>query len=141
MGKNVEKEVINISRIMNIGSIILIIVGIVGVFYGLQDILIGPINGSISSNGDKLKLTYQFAGLYMLCLSLGLCITSLFPYRKGKKWAWYTTLIVFGLALLGQLTLVYIGGNLLPEYYLPASIILVILWLVGLLLPIKEFFR
>lgn len=132
---------INLSRIHNVASGILIIVGIVGIFYGLQDILIGPIDGSIVSNGDKLKLTYQFAGLYMLCLSLSLCITSLFPYREGKKWAWYMILIVFGSALLGQLVFVYIGGNLLPAYYLPASIILVILLSVGLLLPIKEFFR
>ena len=116
---------IEFSRVLNIASALLVIVGIMGVVYGLQDIFIGPLESALYPQGDKLTLTYQFAGLYLLSLSLSLCIISFIPYRKGEKWAWYMILVIFGFALLGQLALVYTGTNLLPEYYLPASIILV----------------
>ena len=131
---------IEFSRVLNVASALLVIVGIMGVIFGLQDILIGPVESALYTQGDKLTLTYQFAGLYLLSLSLSLCIISLLPYRKGEKWAWYTVLVTFGFALLGQLVLVYIGTDLLPSYYLPASIIILIIWLSGLLLPVKEFF-
>lgn len=137
------EEVFKFSRVLDIASVLLVIVGIMGIVYGLQDIfLLAPLEGAFNPNElDKRELTMQFGGLYMLSLGLSLCITAMLPYRKGEKWSWYMILITFGLALLGQLALVYIGANLLPAYYLPASIILVVLWIVGLILPIKEFFR
>jgi len=67
-------------------------------------------------------------------------ILALLPYRKGEKWAWYTQLVIGGIALIGQLVIVYIAGNLLPSYMLPFNIVLIILWLIGIILPIKEFF-
>ena len=89
---------------------------------------------------DQITLLYQFTGLYMFgCTSLSAFI-ALIRYRKGEKWAWYTELVIGGITLLGQLFLVYIGANLLPSYFIPFNIILVTLWIVGIALPIKEFF-
>ena len=78
---------IEFSRVLNVASALLVIVGIMGVIFGLQDILMGPVESALYPQGDKLTLTYQFAGLYLLSLSLSLCIISLLPYRKGEKWA------------------------------------------------------
>ena len=89
---------------------------------------------------DAFTITHRSEGLYMLCLSLTLCFVSLVPFRKGEKWAWYFTFGIFGIALVGQTIITYVGSNILAAYYLPASILLVILWIVGLVLPVKEFF-
>ena len=89
---------------------------------------------------DTITMLYQFGGLYLLVTGLTSCVIALIPYRMGEKWAWYTQLVLAGLALFGQFIIIYIWGALLPAYYLPLSIVLIIVWLVGLLLPVKEIF-
>ena len=49
-------------------------------------------------------------------------------------------MVIGGIALIGQLVLVYIAGNLLPAYMLPFNIVLIVLWLIGIVLPVKEVF-
>ena len=141
-----------LSRI-NIGSALLFIVGIVGMIYGLQELflivfldeaLLGVTASEISAFNqnllDSMKLESQFEGLYMLSTALILCVISLIPYRKGEKWAWYTALVIGGLAIFGQLILIYIGVEKVvsASYLLPLAIIIAILWIVGLALPAKE---
>ena len=136
---------------MNVESALLFIVAIFGVVFGLQLLVLAPLDAEVGVTEseirafnpnvlDKLTLTHRFEGLYMFSLSLALCFISLVPFRKAEKWAWYLTLGTFGLALVGQVILTYMGTNFLAAFYLPAAIILVILWIVGLILPVKEFF-
>ena len=147
-------EVIRLGRILNVASALLFIVAIFGLVFGLLYMFANPLEGKTlevteseirafsSDFMDVFTLVHRAEGLYTFCLSLTLCFVSLVPFRKGQKWAWYFTLVVFGIALVGQAVFTYIYGRyVLAEYYLPAAIFLVILWLVGLLLPIKEFFK
>jgi hypothetical protein len=140
-------------RILNIASALLFIIGIVGMIYGLQELflvayldeeLIGVTAseiGAFSQNLlDSIKLKSHFEGLYMLSTALFFCVISLIPYRKGEKWAWYAMLVIGGLAIFGQLTLIYIGVARVvsASYLLPLAIVIVILWIIGLALPAKE---
>lgn len=139
------------SKILNIASILILIVAIFGVIFGLlylvgdplQDKMFGVTESEIRAfNSDLMDgfiLVHRSEGLYMLCLSLALCYVSIVPFKKGEKWAWYFTLGIFGIALVGQVVITYVGSNILASYLLPASILLVILWLVGLIISIKEF--
>jgi hypothetical protein len=140
-------------RILNIASALLFIIGIVGMIYGLQELflvayldeeLIGVTAseiGAFSQNLlDSIKLKSHFEGLYILSTALFFCVISLIPYRKGEKWAWYAMLVIGGLAIFGQLTLIYIGVARVvsASYLLPLAIVIVILWIIGLALPAKE---
>jgi len=89
-----------------------------------------------------MKLKSHFKGLYMLSTALVFSVVSLIPYRKGEKWAWYTALGIGGLTILGQLVLIYIGVAkvISASYLLPLAMIMVILWLVGIVLPVKKIF-
>ena len=143
---------IEFSRILNIASALIFIVDIIGVVYALQNLFLIPIDEGLlgvtvsqirafnPNVMDQITILYQFMGLYMFGTTSSAAIIALLPYRKGEKWAWYTQLVIGGIALFGQLVIVYIAGNLLPAYMLPFNIILIILWLVGIVLPVKEFF-
>jgi hypothetical protein len=89
---------------------------------------------------DAIKLKSHFEGLYMVSTALFFWVISLIPYRRGEKWAWYRALGIGGLAIFGQLILIFIGVEkvLSPSYLLPLALIIVILWIIGLALPAKE---
>ena len=137
---------------MNIASIVVFIPAVTGVLFGLMNLLSVPIEEELlgvtvsqirafnPNVMDQITLLSQFGGLYLLVTGLTSCVIALIPYRMGEKWAWYTQLVLAGLALFGQLILIYIGEALLPAYYLPLSIVLIIIWLVGMVLPVKEIF-
>ena len=146
---------IYLNRILNVASALLFIVGIAGMIYGLQELflvayldeeLLGVTASEIGAFNQNLlelmKLKSHFEGLYMLSTALIFSVVSLIPYRKGKKWAWYTALGIGGLTILGQLILIYIGVTkfISASYLLPLAIIMVILWLVGIVLPVKKIF-
>ena len=118
-----------ISRILNVASVLLLIVSLAAVLTGLLDLFI------------KSTWEGQFSGFYLFSCGLFFTPIVLIPFRNGEKWAWYTTLIAGGVALIGQMILVYFAGSALAEFYLPSSALLIILWIVGLILPAKEFFR
>ena len=139
------------SKKLDIAAGLIAIVDIIGIIYALQDFLI-PIDEVLlgvtvsqirtfnANVMDQITILFQFTGLYMFGTTSMAAILALLPYRKGEKWAWYTQLVIGGIALIGQLVIVYIAGNLLPSYMLPFNIVLIILWLIGIILPIKEFF-
>jgi hypothetical protein len=144
--------VIEISKVLNVASIVVFIPAIMGVLFGLINLLMVPVEEELLGVTvaqirnfnvnvmEQITYLYQFTGLYLLCTGLSSCIIALIPYRKGEKWAWYTQLVFGGLALVGQFILIFIDSALLPAYYLPLSIILIIIWLIGIILPVKEFF-
>ncbi len=125
---------------------------VIGIVYALQNLFLVPIDEGLlgvtvsqirafnPNVFNQINLLFQFTGLYMFGTTSSAAIIALLPYRKGEKWAWYTQLVIGGIALIGQLVLVYIAGNLLPAYMLPFNVVLIILWLIGIFLPIKELF-
>ena len=140
------------SKFLNIAAGLIVIVDIIGIVYALQNLFLIPINEELlgitvsqirafnPNVMNQITLLFQFTGLYMFGTTSSAAIIALFPYRKGEKWAWYTQLVIGGIALFGQLVLVYIAGSLLPTYMLPFNIVLIILWLIGIILPVKDFF-
>jgi hypothetical protein len=145
------REVIKLSKKLDIAAGLIAIVDVIGIIYALQDFLV-PIDEvllgvSVSQIRafnpnvlNQITILFQFTGLYMFGTTSMAAIIALLPYRKGEKWAWYTQLVIGGIALIGQLVIVYIAGNLLPSYMLPFNVVLIIFWLIGIFLPIKEFF-
>ncbi|MEJ2272764.1 MAG: hypothetical protein P8X91_09905 [Candidatus Bathyarchaeota archaeon] len=139
------------SKKLDIAAGLIAIVDVIGIIYALQDFLV-PIDEvllgvSVSQIRafnpnvlNQITILFQFTGLYMFGTTSMAAIIALLPYRKGEKWAWYTQLVIGGIALIGQLVIVYIAGNLLPSYMLPFNVVLIIFWLIGIFLPIKEFF-
>ena len=143
---------------INVGSILLFSLGILGVLYGLQRILLpsltnlfqptlhideeylGVTVSQIRDFNPKLMVIIrnliQIVGLYLLISALSICFISLLPYRKGEKWAWYAMLVLGGTFMIGGQILFIATYSVLGTL----DIILVILWIVGLLLPIKDFF-
>jgi hypothetical protein len=141
----------NLSKKLDIAAGLIAIVDIIGIIYALQDFLI-PIDEALLGVTvsqirafnpnvlNQITILFQFTGLYMFGTTSLATIIAVLPYRKGEKWAWYTQLVIGGIALIGQLFIVYLAGNLLPSYMLPFNLVLIILWLIGIILPIKEFF-
>ncbi len=139
------------SKKLDIAAGLIAIVDVIGIIYALQDFLI-PIDEALLGVTvsqirafnpnvlNQITILFQFTGLYMFGTTSMAAIIALLPYRKGEKWAWYTQLVIGGIALIGQLVIVYIAGNLLPTYMLPFNIVLIIIWLIGIILPVKEFF-
>lgn len=139
------------SKNLDIAAGLIAIVDIIGIIYALQDFLV-PIDEALLGVTvsqirafnpnvlNQITILFQFTGLYMFGTTSMAAIIALIPYRKAEKWAWYTQLVLGGIALIGQLFIVYVAGNLLPTYMLPFNIVLIILWLIGIILPVKEFF-
>jgi hypothetical protein len=142
-----------LSKVLNVAAVLIFITAVLGVGLGLINLFVAPwegdsfgvsapqVNAFNPQVAEKMTLGLRFEGLYMFGLALTLCYISLMQFRRGAKWAWYLTLVVFGFALIGQLCLVYIGSDVLAAFYLPASIMLVILWAIGVVLPVKEIFK
>jgi hypothetical protein len=133
---------------LNIGVALIFVVGSISGFFGVYS-MFSPLSVMLS-NEDLLGMTvtelynfspnvvaymelyHQLYGVYLLSFAVVLWVISLIPYRRGVKWAWYATLAIGGLALLGQLILAkkMVSTTL--------SSILIILWIAGLALPAKE---
>ncbi len=144
-----------LSRI-DVGSVLLFILGILGVLYGLQRILLpsltnlfqptlyideeylGVTVSQIRDFSPKLMVVIQnliqIVGLYLLIAALSICFISILPYRKGEKWAWYAMLVLGGTFMVGSQILFITTYSVLGIL----DITLVILWILGLVLPVKE---
>ncbi len=144
-----------LSRI-DVGSVLLFILGILGVLYGLQRILLpsltnlfqptlyideeflGVTVSQIRGFSPKLMVVIQnliqIVGLYLLIAGLSICFISILPYRKGEKWAWYAMLVLGGTFMVGSQILFITTYSVLGIL----DITLVILWILGLVLPVRE---
>ena len=89
---------------------------------------------------DGMELSVQLKGLYFLTLALFWSVISLIPYRKGEKWAWYAMLVIGAIFVSGYLILTNIGITLglYESFWITLGIIWLLLWMVGLALPVKE---
>ena len=116
------------SRMLTVASVLILVGTIMAIMLGLQELF------------TKTTLDGQFSGFYLFGCGLFFTPIALIPFRRGEKWAWYTALIAGGIALVGQLVLVYMAGSALDSMYLPASIILVLLWAIAIAISAKEIF-
>jgi hypothetical protein len=143
------------SRSLNIGAVLLLILGIwfmveslmmlftpqmyLDVWIPMMNEELRPITVSeIEALGQNLlgfiTFTTQMLGLVAVFASLLFLVIILIPYRKGEKWAWYTMLVIGGIYMVGALSLTYIGMTA----HVPITTVMVILWIAGLALPAKE---
>jgi len=102
---------------------------------GLRPAAVSDISALGQNLLEFMTFTTQMLGVVMLFASLLFCVTTLIPYRKREKWSWYAMLIIGGIYIFGALTLTYIGMT----SHAPVSIVMALLWIVGLALPAKEF--
>jgi len=141
-----------LSKILNVASALLFILGIIDVLSGLEHLFLptDTINSLLVATGVNLTvsqiqdfspslLSFIYLKIQMyggLSLSSGLWtwVIALIPYRKGQKWAWYSALVIGGISLFWGLVLTYTG---MPSV-LPLMLVAVILWIAGLALPAKE---
>jgi hypothetical protein len=141
---------------INVGSVLLFSLGILGVLYGLQRILLPSLTNlfqpTLHIDKEYLGVTVsqirdfspnlmvviqnliQIVGLYLLIAALSICFISILPYRKGEKWAWYAMLVLGGTFMIGGQILFITTYSVLGIL----DITLVILWIIGLALPAKE---
>ena len=90
---------IAIGKILNVASVLLLVVSLAAVITGLLDLFI------------KTSWEGQFSGFYLFGVGLFFTPIILVPFRKGERWAWYTTLVAAGVALVGQMILIYNALN------------------------------
>jgi len=126
------------SKTLNIASALLTIIGAWNIFGGLWALFLSTghlglwmkMYGVAIPQTDFMIHMNQIYGLETLTLGLFCCVISLIPYRKAEKWAWYAMLIIGGINILGTL--------ILWTPHAPFTVIFVILWIVGLVLPYKQ---
>jgi len=141
-----------LSKILNVASALLFILGILDVLSGLEHLFLPTdttssllvatgVNLTVSQIQDFSPSLLDFIYLKMqmyggLSLSSGLWtwVIALIPYKKGEKWAWYSTLVIGGIGMFWGLVLTYTG---MPSV-LPIMLVAAILWIAGLALPAKE---
>ena len=132
------------SRILNIATALLVIFGIWPIIGGLMvslmpewyiemsGVTVSQIQAFSQDLLDTMILTNRIFGPGIVSAGLFVCVVSLIPYRKGKKWAWYTMLIAGGVYMSSYLVVLWTYG------LEPFPLLFVILWILGLVLPAKE---
>ena len=84
-------------------------------------------------------ITKKLIGFMIVTVSIPAMFISHVGYSKREKWAWYALLITGGLlwcTLIGYRVYIgYTGGSMIT------FILGLVLWLIGLLVPIKDFFE
>ena len=85
----------------------------------------------------ELSLSYRYMGIYALVIVILGFFTLFVAFRKAQKWAWWAFLIAVGIAWLWGLVNTI---AIVDKMNMLLHIIGLVLFLVGLLLPIKEFF-
>ena len=101
---------------------------------GLRPASVSEISALGQNLLEFMTFTTQMLGLILLFATLLLCVITLIPYRKGEKWSWYALLVIGGIYVFGVLILTYIGMT----SHAPVTIIMALLWIVGIVLPAKE---
>ena len=116
----------HLNKILTVASTLILIGTILAILLGLQELF------------TKTTMEGQFSGFYLFGCGLFFTPIALIPFRRGEKWAWYTALSAGGIALVGQLILVYLAGSALDSLFLPASLMLVTFWAIAIAISAKE---
>lgn len=116
------------NRILLASSALILVGTILAIILGLQQLF------------TLTTVSEQFSGFYLFGCGLFFTPIALMPFRKGEKWAWYTAFGAGGIALVGQLILVYLAGSAMDAIFLPASAMLVALWAIAIGLSATQIF-
>jgi len=87
---------------------------------------------------ELYMITKKLWGVTMLLIGLLIIFITQKSYSKGEKWSWYALLIA-GITLWGSL----IGYRIVIGYLAPSIVTFIIgtiLFVIGILLPVKEIF-
>lgn len=110
---------------------------------GLVQTISGQTIGELKVSNPMFFNLYNFyfssGGLSDLGVAFFVVIISLFAYRSGQKWAWYSFWFV-PLFFLGFVFLSVSLPNESKSSLIPPLIIFIVLSIVGLLLPFRKFF-
>ena len=87
--------------------------------------------------GDFLTGTYTYMGIFALATTISGFFIVFAGFRKAEKWAWFAMMVIGGLVwIYGTINSLSIGDTLNGIMQIVGLGLLVI----GLLLPLKEFF-
>jgi hypothetical protein len=86
---------------------------------------------------ETLIVETRHMGVFALTTSIAMFFVLLVGFKKGQKWAWWAFLFVGGIAWLYGLVMQIMEGDMMN---LIGHVIGTVLWLIGILLPIKVFF-
>jgi hypothetical protein len=86
---------------------------------------------------DAIIVETRHMGVFGLCISIAMFFVLFNGFKKGQKWAWWAFLVVAGIAWLYGLVTQIGEGDMMN---LIGHVIGIVLWLIGILLPIKVFF-
>ncbi len=139
------------SKVLTLASALLFVVGLVGIFSALMfmtapldeatlGVTVSQIRGFSPNVMGLITHLYQSVGIYLLGMGIFFCVVSWVPFRKGEKWAWYSMLIVGGVGAGGQLVFAYLADGVIASFYLPSAAMLLVLWAVAIVLPIRDVF-
>jgi tellurite resistance protein TehA-like permease len=87
--------------------------------------------------GQAFIVQTRHLGVIVICLSIAMFFVLFAAFNKGVQWAWWAFLFGGGIAWLFGLIVQILEGDMLNVIL---HIIGIVILLVGLLLPIKEFF-
>ena len=137
---------------LKVAVIILIVMLAYGGIYSLMSIIVptvvmkSALEATISKTLDNarddgylkaLKGGRRSQGLYALTTTIAGFFVLFAGFRKSQKWAWWAFLVVGGIAWLWGL--IY-SIAIVDKVNIPFMAIGIVIFLVGLLLPVKEFF-
>ena len=97
-----------------------------------------PDNAQDDGYAEALKFGQRNGGLFGLVTSISGFFILFAAFRKAQKWAWWAFLIVASIIWLWAL--VYQGIVIGDKMNIPFAAIGIVLFLVGILIPIKAFF-
>ncbi len=87
--------------------------------------------------GQAFIVQTRHLGVFAICISIALFFVLFAAFNKGTQWAWWAILFAGGIAWLFGLIVQILEGDMLN---MVLHIIGIIILLLGLLLPVKEFF-
>lgn len=139
--------------------IILFALNVIGVLFGLGDIILGAASDPAITEGvagmslaelqasnprvaNLVNVQTKLTGSFFLGFSLLGIAISMTGYRRGERWAWYA---LWSLPLMyGLIPAIFLSAGLVPGRSLPPPVlsgpIFLVIALLALLLPYRKFF-
>ena len=95
--------------------------------------------GNIQDKGaaETIVVYLRHLGVFGLTTNIAMFFVFFMGFKKAQKWAWWAFLLVAGIAWIFGLVTQIGEGDMMN---LIGHVIGIVLWLIGILLPIKVFF-
>jgi uncharacterized membrane protein HdeD (DUF308 family) len=86
---------------------------------------------------DTIVVQTRHLGIFALTTNIAMFFVLFMGFKKAQKWAWWAFLFVGGIAWIYGLIMQIGEGDMMN---LIGHVIGIVLWLIGILIPIKVFF-